>query len=117
MEEKDFINALYAVIGKFFDCSSAYQMSDFLAFLKCMTIVFITRRQYSNELVSAFVKRLASVQLQLIGPEQAGLLLLIKQILTKYPSAKSSLVELDDEGLTNAFQGPQGLYKADINDP
>ena len=53
----------------------------------------------------------------MIGPEQAGLLLLMKQIMTKYPSAKSSLIELDDEGLSNAFLGPQGLYKPDINDP
>ena len=92
-------------------------MSDFLAYIKCLTIVFIQRRQYSNELVSAFVKKLASIQMQLYGPEQAGLLLLIKQILTKYPPAKSSLIELDDEGLTNAFAGSYGLYKPDINDP
>ena len=60
-------------------------MTDFLAFVKCMTIVFIQRRQYSNDLVSAFVKRLAVVQVHLLGPEQAGVLLLMKQILTKYP--------------------------------
>lgn len=117
VEEKDFINALYAVIGKLFENPESYKLSDFLAFVKCMTIVFINRRQYSNDLVSAFVKRLAMVSVHLQGPEQAGLLLLIKQILTKYPSSKSSLIELDDEGLSNAFQGPQGLYKADINDP
>jgi len=41
----------------------------------------------------------------------------MKQILTKYPSAKSSLIELDDEGLHNAFSGSFGLYKPDLNDP
>ena len=68
-------------------------------------------------MVNAFVKRLAQVQLHLIGPEQAGCLLLIKQIITKYPTAKSALIEVDQEGLTSSFQGPQGLYKPDINDP
>lgn len=51
------------------------------------------------------------------GPEQAGLLLLIKQILTKYPTAKSSLIELDDEGLHTTFLGSTGLYRPDLNDP
>ena len=51
------------------------------------------------------------------GPEQAGLLLLIKQILTKYPTAKSNLIELDDEGLHNTFLGSSGLYRPDLNDP
>ena len=55
--------------------------------------------------------------MHLQGPEQAGLLLLIKQILTKYPTAKSSLIEMDDEGLHNSFLGSFGLYKPDLNDP
>lgn len=41
----------------------------------------------------------------------------MKSILTKYPSAKSSLIELDEEGLTIAFQGSFGVYKPDLNDP
>ena len=69
VEEKDFINALYTVIGKLFENPESYKISDFLAFVKCMTIVFINRRQYSNELVSAFVKRLALISVHLNGPE------------------------------------------------
>ena len=45
------------------------------------------------------------------------MLYLIKQILTKYPSAKSALLEIDDEGVSNAFTAYEGIYKADINDP
>ena len=41
VEEKDFIDALYSVISKLFENTLDYQMSDFLAFVKCMTIVFI----------------------------------------------------------------------------
>ena len=36
-------------------------------------------------------------------------------MLTKYPSARSTLIELDDEGLGNAFNA--SVYKPDINDP
>lgn len=59
VEEKDFIDALYTVIARLYDNPSDYRINDFLAFVKCMTIVFINRRQYSNDMVNAFVKRLA----------------------------------------------------------
>ena len=78
VEEKDFIDALYAVIQRLFEHPYEYKLMDFLAFAKCMTIVFIHRRQYSTEMVCAFVKRLALLQIQLTGAEQAGTLLLIK---------------------------------------
>lgn len=41
VEEKDFLDALYSVIQRLFEAPSTYKMSDFLAFAKCMTIVFI----------------------------------------------------------------------------
>jgi hypothetical protein len=41
VEEKDFIDALYTIIIKFYDNPTKYEMSDYLAFLKCMGIVFI----------------------------------------------------------------------------
>jgi adenine C2-methylase RlmN of 23S rRNA A2503 and tRNA A37 len=44
VEEKDFIDALYCVIQRLFEFPSEYVISDFLAFVKCMTIVFIQRR-------------------------------------------------------------------------
>ena len=67
VEEKDFIDALYAVVLRLVSGDHAH--SDFLAFLKCMTIVFINRRQYSIDLVNAFLKRLAVAQVHLAGPE------------------------------------------------
>jgi hypothetical protein len=44
VEEKDFIDALYSVIARMFESPGEYEPSDFLAFVKCMTIVFIQRR-------------------------------------------------------------------------
>lgn len=55
--------------------------------------------------------------MHLTSSEQVGVLFLLKQILTKYPTAKSSMMEIDDEGLANAFAGDHGIYKSDINDP
>jgi len=44
VEEKDFLDTLYAVIQRLFEHPYNYQSTDFLAFLKCMNIVFIQRR-------------------------------------------------------------------------
>ena len=41
VEEKDFIDALYTVIIRLFENPNDYKTSDYLAFIKCMTIVFI----------------------------------------------------------------------------
>jgi len=113
VEEKDFLDTLYAVIQRLCESPASYAITDFLAFLKCMTIVFIKRKQFSNELVHAFAKRLAILATQLYGLEQAGVLFLLKQIINKYSSVRSTLMEMDDEG--NAFGN--SAYKADVNDP
>ncbi|CDW76954.1 UNKNOWN [Stylonychia lemnae] len=117
VEEKDFLDTLYAVIQRLFEHPFNYSTTDFLAFLKCMNIVFIQRRQYSNDLVHAFVKRLALLQVHLYDTEQLAILYLMKQIITKYPTTKSSLLEMDEEGINNAFNSYEGIYKADISDP
>ena len=39
-----------------------YEYEDFLAFLKCAHLVFVVKRQFSNEVVNAFAKRLAILQ-------------------------------------------------------
>ena len=44
VEEKDFIDALYAVIQRLFEHPFDYKLLDFLAFVKCITIVLIQRR-------------------------------------------------------------------------
>ena len=41
VEEKDFIDALYQVILRIFEHPFNYTMSDYLAFLKCTSIVFL----------------------------------------------------------------------------
>lgn len=78
MEEKDFVDALYTVIQKLYESPFDYSLSDFLSFLKCAHLVFIEKRQYSNEVIHAFAKRLAILQVHLPEAEQAGVLLLIK---------------------------------------
>lgn len=48
--------------------------------------------------------------------EQAGVLLLIKQIMLKYPAARSAMLEADEDALDAGF-GFNHLYRANINDP
>ena len=61
VDEKDFIDALYAVSQKIFEQQKHFVLEnkDFIAFVKSMDIVFCKRKQLSAEIVNAFVKRLA----------------------------------------------------------
>jgi len=68
--------------------------------------------------VCAFAKRFAILQTHLGKAEQAGILFLIKQMIDKYPSVKSSFIETDEDGATgNGFGNNSFMYKADVNDP
>lgn len=81
VDEKDFMDSLYTVIQRMYEQPCDYTLGDFLAFLKCTHLVFVQKRQFQSEVIVAFVKRLALFQLQLPRAEQAGVLLLIKQMM------------------------------------
>jgi hypothetical protein len=97
IEEKDFIDSLYTIIMRLLEQPFNYSVTDFLAFLKCTHLVFVSKRQYSAEMTVAFAKRLALLQMHQPPAEQAGVLLLIKQIIAKYPAVRSSLLDLDED--------------------
>jgi len=90
-----------------------------MAFLQSMDIVFHKRKQLSNELVNAFVKRIALVQMHVSSAWQAPLLLLIKQIMNKYSSARSSMLDFEDDSVHGGFlmTPTTAMYRADLNDP
>lgn len=46
VDEKDFIDSLYTVIQRMFEQPFDYQLAEFLAFLKCAHLVFVTKRQF-----------------------------------------------------------------------
>ena len=121
MDEKDFTNTLYAVIQRLFEQPRPVSVEDkdFAAFLKCMEIVFLKRKQIAVETINAFVKRLALLQLHLEPAFQAAVLLLIKQILGKYASARSAMLDFEDDSVNGGFGQTPGsaLYRGDINDP
>ena len=117
VEEKDFIDALYTVIQRLIEYPTAYSHSDFYAFIKCMHLVFVEKRQYSNEIILAFARRLATLQAYLPRAEQAGILLLLKQIIEKYSSVKSGFFEYDEDSADRGFGNNSLMYKSDVNDP
>jgi hypothetical protein len=88
VEEKDFSNCLYNCSILVMNEMMNLDISDLLAFLKTLHIALIQKRQYSNDLMIAFVKRLSLLALHSPVYFQCGLLLFIKRILTKYPSTK-----------------------------
>ena len=84
-----------------------------------MDIVFCQRKQLSAETVNAFVKRLALLQMHMFAPQQAAILLLLKQILNRYPSARSTMLDFEDDSVGGGFgiTPTTALYRADVNDP
>lgn len=117
VEEKDFIDALYTVIQRLYESPFDYNLSDFLSFLKCAHLVFVQKRQFSTGIIHAFAKRLAILQVHLPEADQAGVLLLIKQIFSKYPATRSCMLEADEDAFGGGFGDSSTLYRADINDP
>lgn len=67
VDEKDFTTALYTVLQRMFEQPRhpKIELKDFIALLKCLEIVFIQKKQLSSELINAFVKRLAMLQMHL----------------------------------------------------
>jgi hypothetical protein len=111
------MESLYTVIQRMFEQPFDFDTSDFLAFLKCAHLVFVQKRQFQTEVINAFVKRLAILQMHLTAPEQAGVLLLVKQMMAKYPSARSCMLEADEDAIDSGFGNPTLQYRPDINDP
>lgn len=121
VDEKDFINALYAVIQRLYEQPRhpSTETKDFMAFLKCMDIVFCQRKQFSAETTNAFVKRLALFQMHLSPAPQAAVLYLIKQIVHKYSTARSAMLDFEDDSVGGGFgiTPTTALYRGDLNDP
>ena len=84
-----------------------------------MEIVFNKRKQLSVDIINAFVKRLALVQMHLPQAQQAALLLLIKQIMNRYSSARSAMLDFDDDSVSGGFAATPttAQYRGDLNDP
>ena len=59
LDEKEFVDSLYTVILCLYQQPFDHSTSDFLAFLKCVHLVFVQKKQFQNEVINAFVKRLA----------------------------------------------------------
>ena len=115
VEEKDFIDALYTIIPRLISQPNNYTQPDVLAFLKCAHLIFVTKRSLSTDVLVAFGKRLAILQVHLPKAEQGGVLMLVKQLMQKYPAVRSSL--LDPEEDTYGLADTNLLYRADVNDP
>ena len=121
VDEKDFVSALYAVLQRLFEkpLPLSVERKDFIALLKSLDIVFNKRKQISIDTINAFVKRLSLIQLHMRPSWQAPMLLMIKQLMNKYPSARSSMLDFDDDSVSGGFNitPTTALYRPDINDP
>jgi len=76
VDEKDFFSALYTILFSLFEQkpetgkftileAEERKQADFRALLKCLDITFVQKRQLSYEIINAFCKRLAIIQMNL----------------------------------------------------
>ena len=58
-------------------------------------------------------------QMHLDVATQAAVLLLIKQIMNAYPSARSTMLDFEDDSVGGGFGNTptNALYRGDLNDP
>ena len=85
----------------------------------CIDLIFCKKKQIAVEVINSFVKRLALMQMHLLPSQQASLLLLLKQMLNRYPSARSSMLDFEDDSVGGGFATTpnSALYKGELNDP
>lgn len=121
VDERDFLNALYSVLQRLYEQPRhpRLEFKDYLALLKVLDIVFLHRKQLSGETVNAFIKRLSILQMHMMPNVQAPLLFLIKQILNRYPSARSQMLEIESDAIGGGFgiTPTMSMYRAELNDP
>jgi len=77
-------NALVLVISEI----DTLHVTDMLALLKTINIALVQKRQYSNDLMTGFLKRLGLLALTSPPHFQSGILMMIKRIISKYPNTK-----------------------------
>lgn len=77
VEEKDFSNCLYNCTILMMNEISTLHIEDLLAYLKTLNIALIQKRQFSNDLIIAFLKRLSLLALHSPAYFQCGILLLL----------------------------------------
>lgn len=66
-------------------------ITDMLAFIKTLNIALLQKRQYSSDLMIAFLKRLSLLALNSPDYFQCGILMLVRRIIGKYPNTKGVL--------------------------
>jgi len=57
--------------------------------------------------------------MHLQAPQQAAILLLLKQMLNKYPTARSAMLDFEDDSVGGGFAltPTVGMYKGEVGDP
>ena len=88
VEEKDFSNSLYNTTILVMNEINNLHITDLLAFIKTINIALLQKRQYSNDLMIGFLKRLSLLALHSPAHFQWGILMIIKKIIGKYPNTK-----------------------------
>ena len=107
-DERVFVNALYTLIGLVMTSPATNFLIKNL--LLSLHIVFITKKQFSQELISAFVKRVCLLTLHLPGIYVPPLLLFVKIVGERYSHVGGMLEQGEDTG-------DIGGYNHEVNDP
>ena len=112
IDQKEYIVPLYQQIPRLIEESkSSGTKHDYTALVvQCVTSAFLKRREFSVVRLASFVKQLLTTALHTPPPTAVPLLVVVRQLLQRYPSAQQ-LLENEQDVLT------AGEYTPDAADP
>jgi hypothetical protein len=120
IDEKEFVHFLYKLLLQFGDASQAppreedgmmttsQRDSTLPILLRCVWAAFIRRKEYSNQRVASFVKRLSMIALIIPQPPSVfSVLSMIEVLLNRYPKV-AQLLECEQERVMSGLYLPAG---------
>mmetsp|Transcript_20677 Transcript_20677/g.30446 ORF Transcript_20677/g.30446 Transcript_20677/m.30446 type:complete len:548 (+) Transcript_20677:28-1671(+) len=107
IDQKEYVTPLYRQLSRL--CTDKNSSHTELA-LKCLSLAFLKRREYSTVRVAAFFKQICTVSLHAPPHTAAPLLAFSRQLVQRYPSVQQ-LLENEQDVITT------GSYTPDVEDP
>jgi nucleolar complex protein 3 len=108
IDEKEYVIPLYSLLPRLSCEGNCGKNTDLM--IKCLTLAFIRRKEFSTVRVAAFVKQLCTTCLHSPSFTSAPLLAFVRQMIIRYPSIQQ-LLENEQDVVTS------GAYTPDAEDP
>eukprot|EP00560_Eucampia_antarctica_P006393 CAMPEP_0197827292 /NCGR_PEP_ID=MMETSP1437-20131217/4102_1 /TAXON_ID=49252 ORGANISM="Eucampia antarctica, Strain CCMP1452" /NCGR_SAMPLE_ID=MMETSP1437 /ASSEMBLY_ACC=CAM_ASM_001096 /LENGTH=625 /DNA_ID=CAMNT_0043428083 /DNA_START=69 /DNA_END=1946 /DNA_ORIENTATION=+ len=108
IDEKEYVIPLYSLLPRLISEGNCDKNTDLM--LRCLTLAFIRRKEFSTVRMAAFVKQIYTTCLHSPSYTSAPLLAFVRQITMRYPFIQQ-LLENEQDVVTS------GAYTPDAEDP